>query len=142
MATIRSLIKRNSEPSRGHAYSCANRRSVFAYTTREHDRVDSPKRCSKRTQLSADAIDEEVHSFVRCGSLAFEQRSHVARNPRYAEKTGPLHVAEYSVLLMHSSEGRCYSVREMESFLTETGFRDVRYVAGAAARGIMTASKA
>jgi SAM-dependent methyltransferase len=59
-----------------------------------------------------------------------------------AEKNGPLHVAEYSVLLMHSSEGRCYSVREMETYLTEAGFRDVRYVAGAAARGIMTARKA
>jgi len=58
-----------------------------------------------------------------------------------AEKNGPLHVAEYSVLLMHSSEGRCYSVAEMEQYLREAGFRDVTYVAGAAARGIMTARK-
>ena len=43
---------------------------------------------------------------------------------------------------MHSSEGRCYSVREMETYLTEAGFRDVRYLAGAAARGIMTGGKA
>ena len=59
-----------------------------------------------------------------------------------AAKNGPLHVAEYSVLLMHSSEGRCYSVLEMETYLTEAGFREARYVAGAAARGIMTARKA
>jgi hypothetical protein len=59
-----------------------------------------------------------------------------------AGKNGPLHIAEYSVLLMHSSEGRCYSVREMETYLTEAGFREARYVAGAAARGIMTARKA
>ena len=58
-----------------------------------------------------------------------------------AEKNGPLHVAEYSVLLMHSSEGRCYSVREMERYLDDAGFHDVRYVAGAAARGVMTARK-
>lgn len=58
-----------------------------------------------------------------------------------AEKNGPLHVAEYSVLLMHSSEGRCYSVAEMEQYLRDAGFRDVNYVAGAAARGIMTARK-
>lgn len=58
-----------------------------------------------------------------------------------AEKNGPLHVAEYSVLLMHSSEGRCYSVAEMEQYLGDAGFRDVAYVAGAAARGIMTARK-
>ena len=58
-----------------------------------------------------------------------------------AAKNGPLHVAEYSVLLMHSSEGRCYSVAEMETYLTDAGFSDVSYVAGAAARGIVMARK-
>jgi hypothetical protein len=58
-----------------------------------------------------------------------------------AAKNGPLHVAEYSVLLMHSSEGRCYSVAEMESYLVEAGFKDVTYVAGAAARGTVSARK-
>jgi O-methyltransferase domain/Dimerisation domain len=58
-----------------------------------------------------------------------------------AAKNGPLHVAEYSVLLMHSSEGRCYSVAEMESYLVEAGFRDLAYVAGAAARGVVRARK-
>lgn len=58
-----------------------------------------------------------------------------------AAKNGPLHVAEYSVLLMHSSEGRCYSVAEMETYLTDGGFSDVSYVAGAAARGIVMARK-
>ena len=38
-----------------------------------------------------------------------------------AAKTGPLHVAEYSVLLMHASEGRCYSTAEMEGYLREAG---------------------
>jgi len=58
-----------------------------------------------------------------------------------AAKNGPLHVAEYSVLLMHSSEGRCYSTREMERYLTAAGFRDVAYRDTAAERGIMTATK-
>ncbi|HEX4567680.1 MAG TPA: methyltransferase, partial [Vicinamibacterales bacterium] len=58
-----------------------------------------------------------------------------------AAKNGPLHVAEYSVLLMHSSEGRCYSTGEMERYLTDAGFRDVAYRETAAARGIMTATK-
>ena len=58
-----------------------------------------------------------------------------------AAKTGPLHVAEYSVLLMHSSEGRCYSTREMEQYLTDAGFHDVKYRDTAAARGVMTATK-
>ena len=58
-----------------------------------------------------------------------------------AAKDGPLHVAEYSVLLMHASEGRCYSTREMERYLTDSGFRDVAYRETAAARGVMTAVK-
>jgi hypothetical protein len=58
-----------------------------------------------------------------------------------AAKNGPLHVAEYSVLLMHSSEGRCYSVEEMGRYLTDAGFRDVSYVPGAAVRGVVTARK-
>lgn len=58
-----------------------------------------------------------------------------------AAKNGPLHVAEYSVLLMHSSEGRCYSVAEMERYLTDAGFRDVSYTSGAAARGVVAARK-
>jgi len=35
-----------------------------------------------------------------------------------AEKTGPLHVAEYSALLMQITEGKCYSVEEMRSYLS------------------------
>ena len=58
-----------------------------------------------------------------------------------AGKTGPLHVAEYSVLLMHASEGRCYSVAEMEGYLSAAGFSGCAYVSGAAARGVMTARK-
>jgi predicted O-methyltransferase YrrM len=56
-------------------------------------------------------------------------------------KDSPLHVAEYSVLLMHSSEGRCYSTREMEQYLTGAGFREPAYRDTAAARGVMTATK-
>ena len=58
-----------------------------------------------------------------------------------AAKDGPVHVAEYSVLLMHSSEGRCYSTREMERYLSDAGFRDATYHDTAAARGVMTATK-
>lgn len=58
-----------------------------------------------------------------------------------AAKDGPLHVAEYSVLLMHSSEGRCYSTREMEQYLGDAGFLNATYRETAAARGVMTATK-
>ena len=42
-----------------------------------------------------------------------------------AEKNGPLPVAEYSVLLMFSTEGRCYSISEMEDMLDETEFSEI-----------------
>lgn len=57
------------------------------------------------------------------------------------EKTGPLHVAEYSVMLMHSTEGRCYGVSEMKDYLQEAGFNMMQFKITAAARSIITARK-
>jgi hypothetical protein len=34
-------------------------------------------------------------------------------------------VAAYSVLLMHSTEGRCYSIAELTDLMRSTGFVDV-----------------
>lgn len=56
-------------------------------------------------------------------------------------KTGPLHVAEYSVMLMHSTEGRCYSVAEMADYLGEAGFVKATFTPTAAARSVITATK-
>jgi predicted O-methyltransferase YrrM len=58
-----------------------------------------------------------------------------------ADKTGPLPVAEYSALLMHSTQGKCYSVGEYAAFLREAGFEPGAYFDGAADRGFMTAVK-
>jgi hypothetical protein len=58
-----------------------------------------------------------------------------------AEKNGPLEVAEYSVLLMFATEGKCYSVGEMEDMLTEAGFKDVSYIPTVAYRSLITAKK-
>ena len=41
------------------------------------------------------------------------------------DKRGPLPVAEYSCILAHSTQGRCYAWSEMEAFLAEAGFRTV-----------------
>lgn len=57
------------------------------------------------------------------------------------DKSGPLHVAEYSVLLMHSTEGRCYSVSEMEGFLEEAGFVTVTFTPTVAGRSILVAQR-
>jgi 3-hydroxy-5-methyl-1-naphthoate 3-O-methyltransferase len=57
-----------------------------------------------------------------------------------ADKTGPLPVAEYSTLLMHSSQGKCYSTAEYAAFMTEAGFAPGEYRDTAADRGVMTAT--
>lgn len=57
------------------------------------------------------------------------------------EKTGPLPVAEYSALLMHSTQGKCYGTGEYREYLEETGFEPGAYADSAADRGFMTAIK-
>lgn len=56
-------------------------------------------------------------------------------------KTGPVSVAEYSVLLMFLSEGKCYSTSEMKEILEETGFEDIRYRPTVLNRSIITGTK-
>ena len=58
-----------------------------------------------------------------------------------ADKTGPLAVAEYSTMLMHSTQGKCYSVQEYSEYLSEVGFKPGPYVDTTANRGFMTATK-
>ena len=57
------------------------------------------------------------------------------------EKTGPLHVAEYSALLMNITEGKCYSIGEMRSFLFEAGFEWQSHGDTAVGRGYIVARK-
>lgn len=56
-------------------------------------------------------------------------------------KTGPLPVAKYSALLMHSTEGKCYSLGEMRAYLAETGFSGLAFTETAADRGIVITRK-
>ncbi len=58
-----------------------------------------------------------------------------------ADKSGSLSVASYSVILMHSTEGKCYSTTEYESFLAKAGFEEITYKSTVADRGVMTARK-
>lgn len=57
------------------------------------------------------------------------------------DKTGPLAVAEYSALLMHVSQGRCYAPGEYGAVLNEAGFDVGPYQDTLADRGFMTACK-
>lgn len=56
-------------------------------------------------------------------------------------KTGPVEVAEYSILLMLSTKGKCYSRGEMEGWLKEAGFIAVRMKPTAGYRSVITARK-
>lgn len=58
-----------------------------------------------------------------------------------AGKTGPLPVAAYSVMLMHGTEGRCYSVAEMFDRTAAAGFRNLAFVETAGDRSLVTAHK-
>jgi hypothetical protein len=57
------------------------------------------------------------------------------------DKAGPLPVAAYSVMLMHGTEGRCYSVAEMFERTAAAGFRDQAFVETAGDRSLVTARK-
>ena len=58
-----------------------------------------------------------------------------------ADKTGPLHAAEYSALLMNITEGKCYSVSEMRSYFSEVGFDWADFQATAVGRSFILAKK-
>jgi acetylserotonin N-methyltransferase len=50
------------------------------------------------------------------------------------DKRGPYSIAAYSVLLMHVTQGRCYSVGEIERWLSAAGFEPVGEVPSALGR--------
>src|SRR5581483_6513876 len=57
------------------------------------------------------------------------------------DETGPRAVAEYSVLLMSFTSGRCYSIKEMGVLLEKVGFVDVAHRPTAVHRDVITAFK-
>ena len=80
---------------------------------------------------------EKSFNALTPGGLLLIHDAHLNEN-----KAGPIHVAEYSVMLMHSTNGRCYSVREMKGYLREVGFAGSRFLPTAAARSVIIARKA
>jgi SAM-dependent methyltransferase len=70
------------------------------------------------------------------GGLLLDHDTHVD-----AGKRGPLPVAEYSVLLMHSTPGKCWSVRELAEMAGRAGFVDVEHRPTAGDRGVLLARK-
>jgi hypothetical protein len=58
-----------------------------------------------------------------------------------ATKTGPLPVAEYSALLMHSTPGKCWSTGEVTRLARTAGFVDVEHRPTAGDRSVLLARK-
>jgi SAM-dependent methyltransferase len=58
-----------------------------------------------------------------------------------ASKTGPLSIAGYSVLLMHVTQGRCYSEAEIGAWLAAAGFDTPSVVPSAGGRSALVARR-
>lgn len=58
-----------------------------------------------------------------------------------ADKSGPLPNAQYSALLMNITEGKCYSVGEMEGYLAAVGFERPAFHPTAVDRSVLIAHK-
>jgi predicted O-methyltransferase YrrM len=87
--------------------------------------------------------EPEVDSLIRRSFAALPAGGRLLIHDAFIndDKTGPLPVAEYSTILMHSTHGKCYATSEYAGFLSSAGFRDVTFTATAADRGLMTARK-
>lgn len=83
----------------------------------------------------AELIDKSFAALPRGGTLVIHDM-HID-----ALKRGPLPVAAYSALLMTITEGRCYSVAEIETYLGKAGFRNAQFRPTAADRSVITAHK-
>jgi hypothetical protein len=79
---------------------------------------------------------EKSFNALEPGGMLVIHDAHINR-----KKTGPVEVAEYSILLMLSTRGKCYSFQEMEQVLTSVGFKDIHTFSTAGFRSLITARK-
>jgi hypothetical protein len=80
--------------------------------------------------------EDIVRQLLRASAAALPAGARVVVHETFlnAEKTGSLEVAEYSVLLLHVCQGRCYSVTEMTQWMLEAGFTFENHVPSALGR--------
>jgi len=96
-------------------------------------------------------LSNVIHDWNEDAVITLLAKSHAALEPHgllvlhdafiNAEKTGPLHIAEYSALLMNITEGKCYSMGEVRGFLNDQGFEWMEYQPTAVNRGFIVARK-
>ncbi|HXG46160.1 MAG TPA: methyltransferase [Methylomirabilota bacterium] len=59
----------------------------------------------------------------------------------HEDKSGPLPVAQYSCLLMHSTEGKCYSLSELRGYFERVGFQGMQFIPTVADRSLVLGFK-
>src|SRR5208282_3802801 len=74
------------QPASIAAHPLAQCRAVLADPGREDDSVQPAERSRERAQLAANSVNVEIDRRLCTGRVAFEQRTHVAGNARYAEQ--------------------------------------------------------
>ncbi|HET6409230.1 MAG TPA: methyltransferase [Chthoniobacteraceae bacterium] len=87
--------------------------------------------------------EPEVKDLLRKSHAALPSKGLLVIHDAFinADKTGPLHVAEYSALLMNITEGKCYSLGEMRGYLGECGFDFLDHQTTAVSRSFILAQK-
>ncbi|MFY4719827.1 methyltransferase [Streptomyces sp. LaBMicrA B280] len=90
-----------------------------------------------------DWSEDQVRGLLAASYAALEPGGWIVDHDAHinADKTGPLSVAEYSVTMMHGTEGKCWAVSEMDTMLTDAGFVDVRYLDVISDRSVVIARK-
>ena len=87
-------------------------------------------------QKTVEQILRSSHEALTTGGLLIIHDVHINE-----DKTGPLPNASYSSLLMHSSEGKCYSLSEMYPMLSALGFGKFQFTPTVADRSFISAEK-
>jgi O-methyltransferase domain len=87
--------------------------------------------------------EAEVRQLLAASFVALEPGGWLVDHDAHInmEKSGPLPVAEYSVLLMHSTHGKCWSVSELAAMSIDTGFAVHDHRETAADRAALIARK-
>ena len=96
----------------------------------------TPMCCTTGTPSGSTHLLASSFAALPPGGTLIDHDTHVA-----ADKRGPLPVAEYSVLLMHSTPGKCWSVGELTGMAQHVGFVDVEHRPAAGDRGVLLARK-
>ena len=82
------------------------------------------------------ALLAKSHAALEPGGMLIIHDVHINE-----EKSGPLPNAAYSAMLMHATDGKCYSLSELCPMLLELGFKHLNFTATAADRSTVSAIK-